>query len=130
MSKKRKDWLTIIPMLFWFLCIGLSAAKLCQTDNEIHMIDWLEVFNGNTFSTYISLVICMVYQFFSVNSKKKQEKSGLSRRWIPLTILSTVIYAVVAIVNACRYCVLTTVIMTGASVVYVFLFFKYMKLKR
>ena len=39
-------------------------------------------------------------------------------------------YCVVAIINACRYCLETTILMAVVSAVYVFLFFKFMKLKR
>lgn len=123
------DWLTIIPILFWFSCMGLSVGKLFQTGNEIHFIDWLEIINSNTFSTYLSMIICMAYQFFSVSNTKKQEESGLSRKWISLSILSTIIYGIIAIVNACRYNLLTTIIMTVASIIYIILFFEFMRAK-
>ena len=123
---KKVDWLTIIPIMFWIGCMGLSVGKMFQTGNEIKIIDWLDILNSNTFSTFISMVICMAYQFFSVTGKK-QEKSGLSRKWISFTIISTIIYGIVAIVNACRYCFETTLIMTIASIVYVIIFFKYMR---
>ena len=125
----KVDWLTIIPIFFWFGCMGLSVGKLFQTGNEIHFIDWLEIINSNTFSTYLSMIICMAYQFFSVNNTKKQEESGLSRKWISLSILSTIIYGIIAIVNACRYTLLTTIIMTVASIIYIILFFKFMRAK-
>ena len=70
----KVDWLTIIPILFWFGCMGLSVGKLFQIGNEIHFIDWLEIINSNTFSTYLSMIICMAYQFFSVSNTKKQEE--------------------------------------------------------
>lgn len=129
-KSKKKDWLTIIPILFWILCMGISIGKMFQTGNEIHIIDWLEVFNSNTFSTYISMVICMAYQFFSTDIKSKQEESGLSRKWMWLTILSTVIYGIVAIINASRYCLVTTVIMSVVSLGYICLFFKYMRVRK
>lgn len=125
----KVDWLTIIPIVFWLTWIGLSIGKMYQSGNPIHIIDWLDVINSNTFSTYLSMIICMAYQFFSVSNTKKQEESGLSRRWIGLSILSTVIYGVIAIINACRYNLLTTVIMSFASVLYVFVFFKFMRSK-
>lgn len=127
---KKVDWLIFIPIIFWITCIGLSIGKMVQNDNEIHIIDWLDIFNSNTFSTYISMVICMAYQFFAVYDKKQQERSGLSRKWIALTVLSTIMYGVVALINACRYCLLTTIIMTAVSIAYVVIFFKFMKLKR
>lgn len=128
-KNKKVDWLTIIPVLFWIGCMSLSVGKMFQTGNEIHFIDWLDIFNSNTFSTYLSMIICMAYQFFSVSNTKKQEASGLSRKWIGLTILSTIMYGIIAIVNVCRYNLLTTIIMTLASIVYIILFFKFMRAK-
>lgn len=124
---KKVDWLIIIPVSFWLCCMGISAGKLLQTGNEIHILDWIDVYNSNTFSTYISLILCMAYQFFSADGKSDPEKSGLSRKWIALTIISTIVYGVIGIVNACRYCFVSTVIMAVASVAYIVLFFKYMK---
>ncbi len=116
---KEIDWLMVIPIIFWIFCMCLSVGKMFQTGNKIHIIDWIDIFNSNTFSTYIS-----------VYNKKRQEKSGLSRKWISLTILSTIVYGAVAIINACRYCLVTTIIMAIASTIYVILFFKFMKTKK
>lgn len=127
---KEIDWLMVIPIIFWIFCMCLSVGKMLQTGNKIHIIDWVDIFNSNTFSTYISLIICMAYQYFSIYDKKQQEKSGLSRKWISLTIISTIVYGVIAIVNACRYCLLTAIIMAIASIIYVILFFKFMKIKK
>lgn len=69
----------------------------------------------------------MAHQYFSVSNTKKQEESGLSRKWIGYSILTTVIYGIIAVVNACRYNLITTTIMTVASVVYIILFFKFMR---
>lgn len=67
---------------------------------------------------------------FSTDIKSKQEESGLSRKWMWLTILSTVIYGIVAIINASRYCLVTTVIMSVVSLGYICLFFKYMRVRK
>ena len=59
-DKNRKiNWGMLIPIIFWIVCISLSTAKLFQTGNKIHAIDILDVFNSNTFSTYISMIICL-----------------------------------------------------------------------
>lgn len=130
-DKNRKiNWGMLIPIIFWIVCISLSTAKLFQTGNKIHVIDILDVFNSNTFSTYISMIICMLYQFFSEKNIKKQEKSGLSRKGIALTIISTCAYAVMEVVNACRYNIGTTIITTIFSVTYVVLFFRYMRTRQ
>lgn len=129
-KNKKVDWQIIIPIIIWCSCIGLSVGKMFQTGNEIHIIDWLDIFNSNTFSTYISIVMCMIYQFFAFGDKKQQEKWGLSRKWIALTIIATAIYTAVAIINACRYCYVTVIIMMIVSVAYVITFFKFMILKK
>lgn len=123
---RRIGWLTIIPILFWLGCMGLSVGKMYQINKDAHIIDWLDIFNSNTFSTFVSMVIAMAYQYFSSKKKKQQEKSGLSRKYIWLTIISTLVFGVMAVINACRYCLLTVVFMTVLSVIYVFLFFKFM----
>ncbi|MFG6328039.1 MAG: hypothetical protein K1W06_00970, partial [Lachnospiraceae bacterium] len=76
------------------------------------------------------MIICMAYQYFAVYDNKQQEKSGLSRKWIALTIISTAIYGGIAIINACRYCLATSFIMAVVSIIYVILFFKFMKIRR
>lgn len=128
-KRKKADWLTIIPILFWLSCMAFSLAKLYQSGNEIHIIDYIEIFNSNTFSTFISMVICMAYKFFTTDENKQELDSGLSRKWIWLTILATIIYGVCAVINARRYCLITAVIMAVASLSYVILFFKIMRKK-
>ena len=94
---------------------AFSLAKLYQSGNEIHIIDYIEIFNSNTFSTFISMVICMAYKFFTTDENKQELDSGLSRKWIWLTILATII--------------ITSVIMAAASLAYIILFFKVMRKK-
>ena len=108
---------------------AFSLAKLYQSGNEIHMIDYIEIFNSNTFSTFISMVICMAYKFFTTDENKQELDSGLSRKWIWLTILATIIYGMCAVINASRYCLITSVIMAAASLAYIILFFKVMRKK-
>ena len=42
-KRKKADWLTIIPILFWLSCMAFSLAKLYQSGNEIHIIDYIEI---------------------------------------------------------------------------------------
>ena len=126
---KKTNWLTIIPVIFWICCIGISVGKVVQTGNKIHFTDLMDIVGSNTFSTYVSMIIVMMYQFFSIENARKQEISGLSRRWISLSIIATIAYAVIAVVNACRYNSLTIRIMFIYSIVYVFLFFRFMRIR-
>lgn len=125
---KKKDWLMIIPIIFLIVWSGFCIFKLYQTGNEVHIIDCIDVVNSNVFSTYISLVMGMAYLFFSADTKRKRVNSGLSPDFIAYTIILSVFYACVAIVNACRFCVFTTILMAIYSIVYVFAFYKYMRI--
>lgn len=75
------------------------------------------------------LPIYNTYKFFTTDENKQELDSGLSRKWIWLTILATIIYGVCAVINASRYCLITAVIMAVASLSYVILFFKIMRKK-
>lgn len=75
------------------------------------------------------MVICMAYKFFTTDENKQELDSGLSRKWIWLTILATIIYGMCAVINASRYCLITSVIMAAASLAYIILFFKVMRKK-
>ena len=46
-----------------------------------------------------------------------------------MTILATIIYGMCAVINASRYCLITSVIMAAASLAYIILFFKVMRKK-
>lgn len=71
----------------------------------------------------------MAYKFFTTDENKQELDSGLSRKWIWLTILATIIYGMCAVINASRYCLITSVIMAAASLAYIILFFKVMRKK-
>lgn len=126
-EKKKIDWTLVIPLMFWVLFMGMSIGKIYQTGNEVNLIDWLDVLNGNTFSTFISMVIVMAYQFFSDENVQRKDDFGLSRKGIPVTIIATIIYGIVAIVNAARYCLITAIIMALCSVAYIIIFFTVMR---
>lgn len=128
MSSKNKGsrWSILIPIIFWLACIALAIGKMIQAEKDIKILDWMDVFNSNTYSTYVPMTACMIYQFFSTDGKKKQKKIGLSRKWIWLTIVSVCIYSVMAVVNACRYTLGSTILMLVVSIAYVYVFFKFM----
>lgn len=128
-KERRIDWLTIIPLSFCVVCMIFSFAKLYQSGNEIHILDLLDIFNSNIFSTFISMVICMSYRFFSEKRKKRERVSGLSEKWIALTVISTILYGVVALINTCIYNYLTSILLMLVSITYVKLFFKVMRYK-
>ena len=131
MANKNKsyDWPTSISIVFWIACIISSFAKQAQSGTDWHLMIVLDIINSNTFSTYGAMVIVMSYQFFSTKKKKQEEKSGLSRRYIPVTIIASILYCVLFVVNICRYNLCTCVVLLVSSVVYVYLFWTKMRAK-
>lgn len=124
------DWLTVIPVLFWIVCIIISIVKLFQkADNPPLLNDILNSINESTFSTFITMVIMLSYQYFSLDNITKRKKIGLSPEHIALTIIGTIIYGIIAVINVCRYNSVTIVLMFIASIVYVILFFAFMRSK-
>ena len=120
-GKKKINWHIFIPIMFWGSCITFSFIKEIQSE-KTSIKCFLDIINTNTFSTYVSMIICMLYQFFSNNTKKRQ-KGGLSRQNIAMTILSTVVYGICTVANAFMYNLFTTIVLLVVSLIYVFLFF-------
>lgn len=127
MHDNKFNWGLIIPIAFCVICVGISIGKLAQSGRPVHIIDYLDIVNSSIFSTFISMVIGMAYQFFAHTEIEEKIKSGLDPKWMWLTIVSTIGYGTIAIINACRFCLLTSILMFFASVGYVFVFFKYMR---
>lgn len=128
-KKYRIDWSIVIPLLLWWACILLSIGKNLQLDERLCALDWIDIFNSNTFATYIAIVLTMLYQYFSIRKRQHEEYSGLARNFIPMTIIITIIYGIVAIINACRFNIITSIIMAVISIIYVTLFFTKMRLR-
>lgn len=122
-------WNIAIPLIVWLVCLGTGVGKIIQTDSYKDPLTWLDIFNSNTFSAYISMISCMIYQFFSEENYGKREKSGLSRKNMWITITGTITYSVITLINVVRYNMCTSIICLVFSVLYVLLFFKYMRSK-
>lgn len=118
---KKIDWMIAIPIILFVGCLGISLGKSFQMEKSLQFIDILEMFNSNAFSTFISMTACMMYQFFS-DSKTKQN-SRLSRKWISMTVIATIFYILFAVINACRFCLFTSILMSISSIGFIVLFF-------
>lgn len=125
MRHRGKLNLSIAVIVPFLLCMIISMLRLDCADNKI--IVFFDELNSNIFSTFLSVVLVMMYQYFSAENKKAREKSKLSRKYIRVTVISTVLYVIIAIVNACKYNCSTKIAMTLASISYIFIFIKYMK---
>lgn len=128
MGKKIKcEWITVIPLMFWVCCILGGIGRLWQSEDGLTVLGVINEINCNTYATYVSMVICMTYYYFSAKGGRREEKSGLAREYMPITIIASIVYSVFYIINACRYCEETTIILLVVSVVYVVLYFMYMR---
>lgn len=129
-ATRKKDWPTVIPVIFWLICIFFSVAKQFQgeeSDKAALFLNVLNSFNESTFSTFITIVITLSYQYFSVDGEGKRRGIGLSREHIAMTIIATCLYGALALANALRYGTFTIILMTIASIIYVVLFFVKMR---
>lgn len=98
-NKHTINWNVWIPILLWIGCVVLGIIKttVASESKRIDIKDIIDVFNSNTFSTFLSVIICKLYQYFTTSKVDFQEKaSGLSRKCIPVTIIITVIYGFAA----------------------------------
>lgn len=125
--RNKHDWLTIIPLLFLVLCIGCGIGRLLHSIDSITIFSIISTINENIFATFISMVICMAYQFFSARGSRKEERSGLSRKYIPLTIIASAVYGIMFVVDACLYNKATIILLFVVSVGYMVLYFSCMR---
>lgn len=137
--EKDRNWSTIVPILVWIACLIITGFRTFL-DTTIDLKDcqfWITFFNwfsSNTFSAFISMVVVMMVQFYAIEKNnanglriKGEKYSGLSRKNISITIIATVIYYSMAIVDALMSSGATSFIMFLFSITYIILYFNYMK---
>ena len=124
------NWNIWIPILLWVGCVILGIIKAVVTTTEnINIKELIDVFNTNTFSTYLSVIVCRLYQYFTSKEAIQEQSSGLSRRNIPITIIITVIYCFIAAFDAAWNTMAMTIIYLVVNFVYVVCFFNIFLLK-
>lgn len=137
-TKDKINWHIWIPIVLWIACVVLGILKvilkavLSETDNTLDVVDVLNAFNSNTFSTFISVVVCKLYQYFSIESEglKREEVSGLSMKNIPATFIISAIYAGCAIFDTTINHIVMAIIFFLLSLAYVWCFFKFFITKK
>lgn len=137
------DWTIIIPIIFWIICIISSFTKLLHTGTKVQitniidiinflynkwliirqagLITILDIINSNTFSTYVSMVIVLLYQSFTT---KKQKDQKIPDKLKPNAIILTIAYCIIFLINVCFFNLFMTVFVTLFSIIYVWNFFK------
>ena len=129
-EEHKIDWQVWIPIILWIGCVFLGILKVLlepmyNPNATIGVEEILNTINGNTFSTFISVVVCMLYQHFSSlkEGAKRNEGSGLSMRNMPVTIIITVLYLMGACFDAAISKIAMTIIYTVINAAYVGCFF-------
>ncbi len=125
---KGINWHIGIPVVLWIGITGLGIIKVLLSNvSELEFIDVvttiMNTFNSCTFSTFISVIVCMLHQYFTTVKEKREEVSGLVMRRIPAIIISTVTYGVVAIFDAAISHVIMAIIFLIITIAYVVCFF-------
>ncbi len=127
-STKGINWHLGIPIILWIANVTLGIIKvflsdLSAWDSADIMVAVVNTANSNTFSTFISIVACMLYQYFTTSRGKREKVSGLAMRYIPLVFILTGIYCVVAVFDAAISHIAMTVIYLVVNIAYVSCFF-------
>lgn len=131
-TKDKVNWNIWIPVLLWFVCVVLGILKvylrviLFDVDENIEILDVLNTFNSNTFSTFISVVVCKLYQHFSTEKSglERERISGLSMKNMPYIFIISGIYAMVAVFDTAISNVVMSIIFLLFNLGYIFCFFK------
>lgn len=126
---KGINWHIGIPVILWIGITTLGIIKvLLNSGSESEVKDIviivINTFNSCTFSTFIPIVVCMLYQYFTTTEEKREEVSGLAMRKIPTIFILTAIYSVVATFDAAISHFNMVIIFMIINIAYVVCFFK------
>lgn len=125
---KGINWHIGIPVVLWIGITVLGIIKvLLGSTSELEakgiVITIISTFNSCTFSTFIPVVVCMLYQYFTTVKEKREAVSGLAMRKIPATFILTAIYSIVAIFDAAISHFIMAIIFLIINIAYVICFF-------
>lgn len=125
---KGINWHIGIPVVLWIGITFLGILKvLLGSGFELETIDnvvaVISSFNSCTFSTFISVIVCMIYQYFTTVKEKREEVSGLVMRRMPAIIILTAVYGAAAIFDAAISHFVMTIIFLILNIAYVICFF-------
>lgn len=124
-NKRKINWQIGIPVALWIGCVFLGILKVVlepvyNSEATIGAEEIVNAINSNTFSTFISVVACMLHQHFS---SEKEGVSGLSMKKMPFTIIITLVYIVSAAFDAAISHIAMTIIYLLINCGYVICFF-------
>ena len=132
---KGINWLIGIPVVLWIGITFLGILKVLLSGSFEPGIKGVTVavintFNSCTFSTFISVIACMLYQYLTTDKEKRAEVSGLVMGRVPAIIILTIVYGGAAILDAAINHLIMTIIFLVINIIYVFCFFKLFLVKK
>ena len=124
--KSKRDWSFIIPILISIAVLAMDIIKLrvgwdYSQGNSPPCISYIRIISEAFFNAYMPIVIFSLYLHFSSNRAGKR-RSKLSQRFIPLTLITSILCGVVFIVDACLAKEIVSWIFMVFMVLYVVLF--------
>lgn len=137
-NTNKINWHIGIPIALWIICVILGILKVTlkaavfDKGVTLDFVDVLNAFNSNTFSTFISVVACMLYQHYSTENVgfKRETVSGLSMRRMPAIIIISGIYIMLAAFDSALSLFPMSVIFFITNIVYVICFFTIFRAKK
>lgn len=132
---KGINWLIGIPVVLWIGITVLGILKVLLSGSFEPGIKGVTVaiintFNSCTFSTFISVIACMLYQYLTTDKEKRAEVSGLVMGRVPAIIILTIVYGGAAIFDAAINHLIMTIIFLVINIIYVICFFKLFLVKK
>lgn len=128
-GKEGIDWKDIgISVVIWIALLAMGLLKItigtpCKRDAAEMVLAIIDTANNCTFSAFISVVACMLYQHFSIDKKKRLDESSLALGKMPFIIIATIFYAAVALLDSVLYCKAMKMVFLVANIGYVACFF-------
>ena len=125
---KGINWHIGIPIVLWIGITFLGILKvLLSSVSELEVsaivVAIINTLNSCTFSTFISVIICMLHQYFTTAKEKREKVSGLMMRRMPGIIILTVSYGAAAILDAAISHIVMAIIFLVINIAYVTCFF-------
>lgn len=125
----KVDKETKISIMICGLMVGLGIFRIMMNGNP-NIYDVLNTINSNVFSALTSITICKLYKYVNSDNKHNEEVSGLQRKNIESTILITIGYLIIAVVDATAANKLSTIVYFIVTIIYVYCYINVFSIRR
>lgn len=129
-NKKNRDWSFIIPIIISIIILIIDIIRLrvgwdISQGNGPPIISYIRIISEALFDAYIPIVIYSLYLYFSSN-RSGRKRSKLSQKYIPLTIIASVLCVSFFIIDACLGNEMISWLFIVVMILYVLLFHFFM----